>query len=270
VTLDPLQLIRRTDSDPPRFSALLHEWIDPGALAKIAGHLLERSSESRLATGAGRYTATLGAEPTGVSARLALAMPERYRIDFETDRAPKPQNIICDGEHLWTVYAGRVAIKDARPVPAGISQLADLSWLLDEYSLTSEGSVTVAGREAALLRAVPTDDYATGESAFSRQPILANKIDLAVDSELGITLTQQWHFDDQLVLRTELSDLSTEVADSAFEYEPPPGLRLLTDPTPLAEAGISPGKAAWHVAQGSARLLGDVGRWLARGGPQSR
>jgi hypothetical protein len=121
VTLDLNELIRRADSAPPRFSARLHEWIDHGALAKISGRLLEQSFESKRAKGAGRYTATLTSEQVSLDARLQLAMPDRYRIDFETDRAPKPQNIICDGEHLWTVYADRVAVKTARPVPDGIS-----------------------------------------------------------------------------------------------------------------------------------------------------
>jgi outer membrane lipoprotein-sorting protein len=270
VTLDPNELIRRADSAPPRFSARLHEWIDPGALTKISGRLLEHSFESKLAKGAGRYAATLTSEQTSLDARVRLAMPDRYRIDFEADRTPKPQNIICDGEHLWTVYADRVAVKTARPTPEGISQFVDLSWLLDKYSLTSGGLVSVAGREAVLLRAVPTDDYGTGEGAFSRQPVIGNKIELAVDTKLGIALTQQWHFDDQPVLRTELTDVCTDVADEVFAFEPPVGVRILTDPNPFAEAGVSPGKAAWHVAQGSGRLLGDVGRWLARGGARSR
>jgi outer membrane lipoprotein-sorting protein len=167
---------------------------------------------------------------------------------------------------LWTVYADRVAVKDAKPVPPGISQLADLSWLLDGYSLTSEGSATLAGRDAALLQAVPTSEYGTGEAAFSRQPIFGNKVELAVDTALGMALIQQWYFDDRLILRTELTDVGTEVDDEAFAFEPPPGVRVLTDPGPFAEAGLSGGSAAWQVTQGAAKFLLDAGRWLTRGG----
>jgi hypothetical protein len=59
----------------------------------------------------------LGLEQTSLAGRLLLATPGRYRIDFETDRAPKSQSIVCDGQRLWTVYADRVSVKDARPVP---------------------------------------------------------------------------------------------------------------------------------------------------------
>jgi outer membrane lipoprotein-sorting protein len=270
MALNVSELIRRAESAPPRFSGLLREWTDPGALAAISGRLLEQSAESGLAKAAGRYTASLGLglglEQTSLDARLLLATPGRYRIDFETDRAPKSQSIVCDGQRLWTVYADRVSGKDARPVPPGISQLADLSWLLDGYSLTSEGSATLAGRDAALLQAVPTSAYGTGEAAFSRQPIIGNKIELAVDTELGIALIQQWYFDDRPVLRTELTDVGTEVPDEAFAFEPAPGVRVLTDPGLFAEAGLSAGAATWYVTQGAAKFLLDAGRWLTRGG----
>jgi hypothetical protein len=124
----------------------------------------------------------------------------------------------------------------------------------------------LAGRDAALLQAVPTSAYGTGEGAFSRQPIIGNKIELAVDTALGMALIQQWYFDDRLVLRTELTDVGTEVADEAFAFEPASGVRVLTDPGLFAEAGLSAGAATWYVTQGAAKFLLDAGRWLTRGG----
>ncbi|HET7018133.1 MAG TPA: hypothetical protein VFI65_29720 [Streptosporangiaceae bacterium] len=278
VSDEVLNLLYRTELQPPRFSARLHEWADQGAQAKIAGRLIAQSSESRLVQRLGRFTAGHTLEQTSLYARISVAAPAsantsgavsgrqsgdravRYRIDFERDRAPKVQSTICDGERRWLIHTDRVVIKGAKPLPAGLSLMADLSWLLDGLELTSAGSATVAGRDTVLICAVPDDDHEGGTSPLSNGPVLANKIETSVDAELGIALSQQWHFDDQLVLRTELADVQTDVDDDAFRYEVPRGIRVVVNPNPLAEAGVSPGmvvrQAAASILTGFARRLG--------------
>jgi outer membrane lipoprotein-sorting protein len=214
-----------------------------------------------------RFATSQSFEQISFEARIQLAAPERYRIDYETDRAPKAQTIVCDGARVWTVYADRVAVRAAKPLPDGLSQLTDLSWLLDGLELTSAGAGRSGGRAAILISAVVTGDAKTGHSALSPWPTMANQIDLAIDAELGIVLSQQWKFDDQMLLRTELTNVGTDVAEDEFSYEAAPGIRVLDDPSPLAEAGLSSGKVAWQVAKGTTKLLGDVVKWLGRGGP---
>jgi hypothetical protein len=68
-----------------------------------------------------------------------------------------------------------------------------------------------------------------------------------------------------LILRTELTEVATSIDDDLFRYEAPPGVRVLIDPNPIAEAGVSAGTAARHVAQGATRFLVDVARWLRSG-----
>ena len=263
MTLDPMELISRSAAAPLRFSAVVREWADP---AKIAGRVMEQAAKSKPAVLLTRFVTSQSFEQINLEARIQLATPGRYRIDYETDRAPRAQTIVCNGERLWTGYADRVAVRAAKPLPDGLSQLTDLSWLLDGLELTSEGTGSSGGRETALISAVVTGDTKSGHSALSWWPAMANKIDVAVEAELGIVLSQQWKFDDQVLLRTELADVGTDVADDGFSYEAPPGIRVLVDPSPIAEAGLSSGQVAWQVAKGTTKLLGDVAKWLGRGG----
>lgn len=55
------------------------------------------------------------------------------------------------------------------------------------------------------------------------------------------------------------------VDDDAFQYEAPPGVRILVDPDPLAEAVVSGGAVAWHLAQGMTKMSVDLAKWLIRG-----
>lgn len=260
-----LNLLNRTELGPPRFSALLHEWADQDAQFKISGRLLAESSESRLIQRMARFTARQSMEQISLDARISVAMPGRYRIDFEADRAPKAQRTVCDGERFWKVYADRVAVRKSRAFPEGLSRLADLSWLLYEYELTSTGSGTLAGRDTVLLSAVPGDGPAGGRPPLSTMSVNATRIETVVDAELGIALSQRWLFDDQLVLHTELTEVTTDVDDGAFRYEPPPGIRVLVDPNPFAEAGVTPGKTARQATQAASKLLTGFARRLGGG-----
>ena len=266
MTLDITELVSRGDSEPPRFSALLHEWTDQDAQAKVAGHLMEQSGETSLVRGLGRFTASQAFEQITLDARVQLALPGRYRIEYEHDRAPKAQSIVCDAERLWTVYADRVAVKEARPPRLGLSQVADLSWLLDGTELANEGSRSVAGRDAVLISAVPAGNFIAGHGPLSNAPVTANRVETAIDVELGIALSQRWHYDDRLIMRAELTEVGADVDDGAFQYEAPPGIRVLTDPNPMAQTGLSAGALTWHLALGTTKALIDVGKWLVRDG----
>ena len=190
---------------------MLHEWTDQDALAKVAGYLMEQSGETSFVRGLGRFTASQNFGQITLDARVQLAPPARYRIEFAHDRAPKAQSIVCDAERLWTVYADRVAVKDAKCLPLGLSQVADLSWLLDRTELASEGNRSVAGRDAVLISAVPAGSFIAGHGPLSNAPVTANRVETAVNVELGIALSQQWHYDDQLIMRAELTEVGADV-----------------------------------------------------------
>jgi hypothetical protein len=66
-------------------------------------------------------------------------------------------------------------------------------------------------------------------------------------------------------MRTELTDVGEIVDDDAFRYEAPPGFRVLVDPNPFAEAEVTGGAAAWHLARGMTKMSIDVAKWFIRG-----
>jgi hypothetical protein len=66
-----------------------------------------------------------------------------------------------------------------------------------------------------LISAVPTGDFIAGHGPLSNIPVIANRVETAVDAELGIALSQLWHYDDQLVMRAELTEFGADVDDSA-------------------------------------------------------
>ena len=66
------------------------------------------------------------------------------------------------------------------------------------------------------------------------------------------------------MLHAELADLTAEVDQTLFEFEPPPGMAVITGGL-LAEAGQTPASAALQAAKGAAGLAFEIGRrWLHR------
>ena len=196
-----------------------------------------------------------------LTARLQVAMPGCYRIDMVTDPGTKPATTACDGDRLWLVYPDRIAVRPAAPPPAGLSLIIDPAWLLHQYPLTAGETVTDSGRPALQVVAEPEHCFARGP--LSGGPIAADKVEVLIDLQLGVALSQIWHLEGHLVHRTELSAVTPDVALAAFGIEPPPGTRVITGGL-LAEAGLSPAGAAWTAAKGTAKLATEIGRRWAR------
>ncbi|HEX2321870.1 MAG TPA: hypothetical protein VHJ18_23055 [Streptosporangiaceae bacterium] len=78
---------------------------------------------------------------------LRIAGPRLYQIDRSHQPRRGPVTIACDGEHLRKVYADKITIGPAEPLPTEVGQLADPSWLLQCWLAGGE-SVIAAGRPA--------------------------------------------------------------------------------------------------------------------------
>lgn len=190
-----------------------------------------------------------------------MAMPGCYRIDAVTDPGTKPASTACDGNRLWLVYPDRIAVRPAAPLPAGISLIIDPAWFLHEYPLTADETVTDSGRPALRVVANVTQKLARGP--LSGTPIAADQVEVLIDLQLGVALSQTWHLEGHLVHRAELSTVTPDVDLAAFRIEPVPGTRVITRGL-LAEAGLSPAEAAWTAAKGTAKLATEIGRRWAR------
>lgn len=259
-----VNLLYRSDLGPQRFSAELSEQADLVTMMRLAREYfvttkfggrtrwLWRPSDDDVLANVDRV------------ARLAVAAPGRYEIKAITDAGDKPARIVCDGERLWRAYTDRVAVRAAEPPPRGIAAIIDPAWLLREPDQVRVlGDAVVDGRPALHVSMVG-DPPPTNTGPLSGKPIMSDQVEVLVDRELGICLRQVGSYRGHPILRTDLTGLTTEVDQSVFDYEPPPGMKVITGGI-FAEAGQSPAYVAIQAGKGVAALALEVGRrWLTR------
>lgn len=73
-----------------------------------------------------------------------------------------------------------------------------------------------------------------GHGVLSRISYPADRIDVAVDAELGIALMLAWSWQGHALFTTELRDVSELAAGATFQYQPPAGMRVINSSNPLA------------------------------------
>ncbi len=99
---------------------------------------------------------------------------------------------------------------------------------------------------------------------LSRIFYAADRIDVAIDAELGIALKLAWSWRGQTLFTTELDNVS-ELADTvSFDYQPPPGMRVINASNPLAAISA---KDAAKSAVKAAQLFTDIAKRAARRRP---
>lgn len=215
-----LRLIAHTGMPPLTLTVRVHHWLD-GARARRSVPALGAGANMHEAPGANEF---LGTEDDSVfqlrdwhrTARLTLARPDRYRIDFEREDRPRhPLMMACDGERLRKVYHNRVVTSPALPLPANFVRLVDPAWLLGDWPLSEDGAETIAGRKAIRLIAERPPARADRGSTWSDH---AASIALAIDAELGIVLRQASYLDNMPVSRIELRDLQIHEAIDLAEF----------------------------------------------------
>src|SRR5580693_2604010 len=131
-----------------------------------------------------------------------------------------------DGEHDWSWRPPETGGPPPLPVKVGgayppVPELLCPSSLLGGYTLEVLGPVTVAGRDAIAVAATPRRDVLGSGSAGRSY----DRIEVAVDAELGILLRRIETSGGELVTLTELTDVTMnppEAADPA-RFAPPPG-----------------------------------------------
>jgi len=171
--------------------------------------LLHRADWTRL---------SLSAEVRFESGRVALLIAPggHYRMEHQDEDGLVQGN---DGQRGWTWWpSGRsepssaeVGLDDGRPVAV----LFCPQDLLDGYVLEILGPVTACGRAAIAIAATPR--------AGDR---LRERVEAAVDAELGILLRRKETFQGQLLAVTELTDVTMNppaAADPAGFTAPPGG-----------------------------------------------
>ena len=164
-----------------------------------------------------------------------------------------------DGERGWSWRPPEVGGPPPLPVKVGVAyppppELFCPSGLLGGFTLEVLGPVTVAGRDAIAVAAAPRRDVLGSGSA--ERPY--DRIEVAVDAELGILLRRIETSGGELVTLTELTDVTMnppEAADPA-RFAPPPGShRGETLGENRRETLSGPGWAAADLAAGGLGAL---------------
>jgi hypothetical protein len=239
-------------------AAEVHEWADAGAAMEQARSAADAAGF--FAAGIPRPGYLAGALSERVSdthrvARIRIAAPDRYRIDYLSG-GPKhrPRAIVCDGQRRWKVYQDRVAVGPAVPLPRKIAHLIDPSWLL-QWQLSGGAEVTVGGRRGLRIRAVGSPGSHGPPSGFLLPPAEA-----VTDAELGILLRLTSYAGRRPAMRFELRDVSIPgaPADGDFRLDVPPGMRTVTHSGSLLDEVDAPEavKLAARTATGVVRQAG--------------
>jgi outer membrane lipoprotein-sorting protein len=206
-------------------------------LPEVIG-LLHRADWTRL---------SLSAEVRFESGRAALLIAPggHYRMEHQDEDGVVQGN---DGQHGWTWWpsgrsepsAAEVGLNDGRPVTV----LFCPQDLLDGYVLEILGPVTACGRDAIAIAATPR----AGDRRHER-------VEAAVDAELGILLRREDRFRGQLLAVTELTDVTVNLpaAPDPAGFTAPPGSRFRAAPGELS----APDEATRHPVMDLA--LGGLG-----------
>ena len=169
-----------------------------------------------------------------------------------------------DGERGWSWRPPEVGGPPPLPVEVGTAyppppELFCPSGLLGGYTLEELGPVTVAGRDAIAVAATPRRDVlGSGPGHRSHDRISHDRIEVAVDAELGILLRRIETSGGEVLTRTELTAVTMnppEAADAA-RFAPPPGSQFGEDLKETVRQKFSgPGWDAADVAAGGLGAL---------------
>jgi hypothetical protein len=262
-----LQLLH--DSTTSEFAATVHEWTDFGAMLSQVPPGARRAGFG----GLGLLVDSISERPatTHQISPLRMAGPDRYRIDYTRDDQRSPVMMACDGQRCWRVYRDRVTTGPAAPLPSGIAEMLDPSWLLG-CRLSGGASVLVGDRQAYRI------NVARGENGWPLAwPLIFPAAVAVVDAGTGVLLRLTSYIGEQPVRRCELRDISATAGD--FTIDIPPGLPVTEETGPLGDeghhggphrvgiplkvVGAAAGQVATGVAKDAAKVAGNFLRRIS-------
>jgi hypothetical protein len=273
-----ISLLQRTGLPGQNFSAEVRQWTDRDVMLEQARKL--GSSMPQPLTGVLGPDAlwdALGEQVTGIAyrtARLRVAMPDRYRIDYLSGDWQSKLAIACDGEHLRTQYRNRVVTGRTEPLDDDWARLADPAWLLlSDWQLSPAGDAEVDGRPGLLFwadarrrRDKPVMFSISWATPSGRAPF--DRAAVVLDAELGILLRWVGFAGSRPASCIELTGVQPcrDTDPAEFTIEVPPGARLVESSSPLAHLDLRrPAEAAK-----AAGVIGMAGAAIVSGWLQNR
>jgi hypothetical protein len=264
-----LNLIAGTSRPPLTLTAELHHWMDRTAVQRAQVGTVYAGPELQEYLLAGFDGAGEGAGWSQLllrtghwAARIQVARPDRYRIDYRIDDRPRwPLVVACDGDRLRKQYHNRIVSSPPRPPEPKLVRLLDPAWLLQNWRLSASGPTAAAGRPGYGVIAEPPEWVSR-----SRPDGTAWRIALIIDAELGIVLRQVSYLDGRPAVRLELRDVTAASRAGDFGLTAEPGLPVIeSDGSPLHDLDLpAPVQAAGTAATALLHGVAAATSWLER------
>src|SRR5580704_17785675 len=171
-------------------------------------------------------TEVLGTESSRFT--LLIAPGRRYREQGESYLSG------CDGDRSWLAVqedggwsVETVGGPESPPAP----RLLRPSWLLTGFTLEPGGPASVSGRDALRMVATPRPGIGI-QRVVTRRPL--DRVEVAVDAELGILLRCEEILDGRPLRVTELADVRVDIAPAGNDapFQPPGGWDSVDDTEP--------------------------------------
>ncbi len=191
----------------------------------------------------------LATEVLGTESRrftLLISPGRRYRVQGESHLSG------CDGERSWHAMPdddGWSVEATGRPEPPPAARMLRPSWLLTGFTLEPGGPASVSGRDALRVVATPRPGMEL-QHVVTRRPL--DRVEVAVDAELGILLRCEEILDGRPLRVTELADLLIDPAPAADDarFRPPGGWDGVKESGPPEGFGPStPNGPGWEVTK---------------------
>ena len=145
------------------------------------------------------------------------------------------------------------------PEPPPAARMLRPSWLLSGFTLEPGGPASVSGRDALRVVATPRPGIKS-QRVVPRRPL--DRVEVAVDAELGILLRCISFSGSQPVLRHELRDVVTGPSEPGdFRPDIPAGMRVAEEPGDEPPGPVNPfGLIAREARSAGRNLLGVIRR----------
>lgn len=204
------------------FTAVVHQWLDVGAMASNIPEGARRVGFG----GLGLFADAISAQPAaGLVSSVRFGGPGQYQIDHAHTPRRGPKTIACDGQRRWQVRDGSATVGPAGPPPKDLADLADPSWLL-QCRLAGGEPVTTAGRPGYRL--------SVARGALGWLSMMFPAAVAVIDADLGIVQRLTFYIGGKPVRRYELRDI--KASDGEFRADLPPGLTVSEESSPSGES----------------------------------
>ncbi len=175
-------------------------------------------------------------ERRGVDLSSGDVRETRYRVLYAPDGRwhcetldPSGQQAesgaVCDGHRTRTYNRGRVIVEPAGPPNIPLLRMLDPSWLLTGHILTFGGPTDVGGRPGKKVGAVSR----ARPGVPPQSAIRTARIEVVVDTALGILLSWERVMDRRALVRHTLSDVTLRppIADADFTVQLRDGVTVI-------------------------------------------